>query len=241
MSGAVIFDFAGEQFQMLADRALFWPARGTLIVADLHLEKASWYAAHGQPLPPYDSHDTLDRLARLAADTGARAIWCLGDSFHDRDAAARIAPAVAERLARQARATTLVWIAGNHDGLTAGAWGGEVVDELAAGGIIFRHQSMAGETRPEISGHFHPKLRLSVRGRGVARPCFAGDGQRLILPAFGSLTGGLDVDHAAIATNFSGPYRAMLVARSRLLSIPCGEATGNDATASRIAIATTHR
>ena len=235
MSGAATFDFAGERFQMLADRALFWPARGALIVADLHLEKASWYATHGQPLPPYDSHDTLDRLARVAVETGARAIWCLGDSFHDRDAAARIAPSVAERLAQQAAKTRLVWIAGNHDGLTAGAWGGDVVDELAIGGIVFRHQCMAGETRPEISGHFHPKLRLSVRGRGVSRPCFAGDGQRLILPAFGSLTGGLDVDHAAIAANFSGPYQAMLVAQNRLLSIPCGSGPQSDATASRIA------
>ena len=238
MSGAATFDFAGERFQMLADRALFWPAQGALIVADLHLEKTSWYAAHGQPLPPYDSHDTLDRLARLAAETGARAIWCLGDSFHDRAAAARIVPAVADRLARQAAAAKLVWIAGNHDGLTAGAWGGEVAGEIVARGIVFRHQSDAAETRPEISGHFHPKLRISVRGRGVSRPCFAGDPQRLILPAFGSFTGGLDVEDAAIAANFAGRYCAMLVARSRLLTIPCAEAARNDATASRIAAAT---
>jgi len=231
MSGAATFDFAGERFVMLADRALFWPARGALIVADLHLEKGSWYAAHGQPLPPYDSHDTLDRLARLAAHTGARAIWCLGDSFHDRDAAARIVPAIADRLGRQAAAAKLVWIAGNHDGLTAGAWGGEVADEWTRNGIVFRHQSRADETRPEISGHFHPKLRLSLRGRGVSRPCFAGDATRLILPAFGSFTGGLDVEDAAIAANFSGPYRAMLVARGRLLSLPCGRTAENDATA----------
>lgn len=236
MSGAAIFDFAGERFHMLADRALFWPAQGALIVADLHLEKASWYAAHGQPLPPYDSHDTLDRLTRLAAETDARAIWCLGDSFHDRAAATRIVPEVAERLTRQAAAAKLVWIAGNHDGLTAGAWGGEVVQELTASGIIFRHQAAANETRPEISGHFHPKLRLNLRGRTVSRPCFAGDGQRLILPAFGSFTGGLDAEDAAIASNFSGPYRAMLVARSRLLSVPCSATARNDATAGPAAV-----
>jgi DNA ligase-associated metallophosphoesterase len=235
MSGSAIFDFAGERFHMLADRALFWPAQSALIVADLHFEKASWYAAHGQPLPPYDSQDTLDRLALLATATGAREIWCLGDSFHDRDAATRIAPAIAARLAGQAAATRIVWIAGNHDGLTAGAWGGDVVDEMLAGGIVFRHQSLTHETRPEISGHFHPKLRLNVRGRHVSRPCFASDGQRLILPAFGSFTGGLDVEDAAIAVNFSGPYRAMLAARGRLLSIPCAISAGNDATASRIA------
>ena len=90
MSAAPSFAFAGQSFQMLADRALFWPRHAALIVADLHLEKGSWYAALGQPLPPYDSHDTLDRLAALAAETDARAIWCLGDSFHDRDAAERI-------------------------------------------------------------------------------------------------------------------------------------------------------
>src|SRR5690606_6658275 len=171
--------FAGQSFILLADRALFWPRHAALIVADLHLEKGSWYAGHGQPLPPYDSHDTLDRLARLAMETDARAIWCLGDSFHDRAAADRIAPTVAARLAAQAAATRLVWIAGNHDGLSGGSWGGEVAEEMIIDGIVLRHQCRADETRPEISGHFHPKLRLTVRGRGVSRPCFAGDGQRL--------------------------------------------------------------
>jgi len=237
MSSAPVLDFAGHEFVAFADRALFWPRHGALIVADLHLEKASWYAAHGQPLPPYDSHDTLDRLAALAAETGARAIWCLGDSFHDRDAAARIAPAIAERLHGQAAAAKLLWIAGNHDGLSGGAWGGEVADELAIDGIVLRHQCEPAETRPEISGHFHPKVRLTIRGRNVARPCFAGDERRLILPAFGSLTGGLDVEAPAIAANFSGGYRAMLVAQGRLLAFPCGGRAGNDATASRVAVA----
>lgn len=237
MTTGALFDFAGQQFRMLADRALFWPRHGALIVADLHLEKASWYAAHGQPLPPYDSHDTLDRLAALAAATGARAIWCLGDSFHDRDAASRVVPEVAQRLRGQAAAARLVWIAGNHDGLTGGAWGGEVADELIVDGIIFRHQSQRGEARPEVSGHFHPKLRLTLRGRPVSRPCFAGDAQRLILPAFGSLTGGLAAEDAVIGANFAGPYSAMLVARGRLLSIPCGGARAHDATASRIVAA----
>jgi DNA ligase-associated metallophosphoesterase len=233
MPGAATFVFAGQQFQMLAERALFWPRHGALIVADLHLEKASWYAARGQPLPPYDSHDTLDRLAALAAETHARAIWCLGDSFHDRRAAERIAPAVAARLLGQAASAKLLWIAGNHDGLSGGAWGGEVADELCVDGIVFRHQSLGSETGAEISGHFHPKLRLQIRGRAVSRACFAGDDQRLILPAFGSLTGGLAVDDPAIAANFAGPYQAMLVARGRRLCFPCSGRAGDDATASR--------
>ncbi len=234
MSAAPAFAFAGHSFQMLADRALFWPRHGALIVADLHLEKASWYAALGQPLPPYDSHDTLDRIARLAAETSARAIWCLGDSFHDRDAASRIVPAIAARLHGQAAATKLLWIAGNHDGLTGGAWGGDIADEYVVDGIVLRHQSAARETQPEISGHFHPKLRLNVRGRHVSRPCFVGDAQRLILPAFGSLTGGLAPHDPVIAANFAGPYQAMLAAQGRCLSFPCAGSARDDATASPV-------
>ncbi|HKX90713.1 MAG TPA: ligase-associated DNA damage response endonuclease PdeM [Sphingopyxis sp.] len=239
MSATPTLEFAGQQFRMLADRALFWPRHGALVVADLHLEKASWYAALGQPLPPYDSHDTLDRLAALVAETGARAIWCLGDSFHDRAAADRIVPAVAARLTGQTASARFVWIAGNHDGLSGGAWGGEVADELVVDGIVFRHQSLAGETRPEISGHFHPKLRTHIRGRHVSRPCFAGDGQRLILPAFGALTGGLAVEDPVIAGNFAGTYRAMLVARGRLLCFPCPGRIADDVTASGAPV--THR
>lgn len=231
MAAGPFLDFAGHRFVALADRALFWPRHSALIVADLHLEKASWYAAQGQPLPPYDSHATLDRLARLVTETGADLLWCLGDSFHDRDAASRIAPDVAERLRALAAATKLVWVAGNHDGLSGGAWGGEVADELVIDGVVLRHQCVKGEARPEISGHFHPKLRLAVRGRPVARACFAGDERRLILPAFGSLTGGLDVESAEIAENFSGDYRALLVARGRLLRFPCARLARHDATA----------
>lgn len=231
MPPAPLLSFADQFFIPLAERALFWPRHRALIVADLHLEKGSWYAAAGQPLPPYDSHDTLDRLARLAGETGAEAIWCLGDSFHDREAAARIVPAVAARLHAQAAATRIVWIAGNHDGLAGGAWGGTVADEMVVDGIALRHQCRADEPRPEISGHFHPKLRLTLRGRSVSRPCFAGDARRLILPAFGSLTGGLDVAAPAIGANFSGAYDAMLVAEGRLLSFACAPARGDDATA----------
>lgn len=170
MPPAPAFDFAGQTFHLLAERALFWPRHGALIVADLHLEKASWYAARGQPLPPYDSQDTLDRLTDLARRTGARAIWCLGDSFHDRTADERIAPAAADRLRALAAMTELVWVAGNHDGLTGGAWGGAIADALCVDGIMLRHQCCPDEVRPEISGHFHPKLRLQLRGRPVSRP-----------------------------------------------------------------------
>src|SRR3546814_12173074 len=123
---------------------------------------------------------------------GAQAVWCLGDSFHDREAAARIVPAVAARLHAQAAATRIVWIAGNHDGLAGGAWGGTVAEEMVVDGIVLRHQCRADEPRPEISGHFHPKLRLTLHGRSVSRPCFAGAAPPLLLPASRRPTSGHD-------------------------------------------------
>jgi metallophosphoesterase superfamily enzyme len=133
--------------------------------------------------------------------------------------------------------TELVWVAGNHDGLTGGAWGGAIADALCVDGIMLRHQCCPDEARPEISGHFHPKLRLQLRGRPVSRPCFAHDAKRLILPAFGSLTGGLDVFDPAIAANFAGRYHAALNAQGRLLAFPSTAATRDDATASKRAAA----
>lgn len=191
-----------------------------MIVADLHLEKASWYATHGQPLPPYDSQDILDRLSQLAAATCARAIWCLGDSFHDRDARSRITPAVETQLRMLSATYDIQWIAGNHDGLMDENWGGTVAEDLRIAGLVLRHQSETSEACPEISGHFHPKLRVQARGRSISRPCFACDERRLILPAFGSLTGGLDVRSPVMAANFSGNYHAMTVSDRRVLHFP---------------------
>ncbi len=163
------WSFAGETWHLRPERALFWPRRRVLIVADLHLEKGSWFAALGQPLPPYDSHDTVARLETLATATGAREIWCLGDSLHDAGATTRIDAALADRIAELAQRYRLLWIAGNHDGLTAGQWGGDVADELYVDGICFRHESRSADSRPEVSGHFHPKLRLAGRGGRVER------------------------------------------------------------------------
>jgi DNA ligase-associated metallophosphoesterase len=210
--GAPCF-FGGHDFIALADRALFWPKHSALIVADLHFEKGSAFAAHGQHLPPYDSHDTLQRLEILAETTGAHQIFCLGDSFHDHKAASRMAADVSERLCNLAAERHILWLACNHDGISGSAWGGEVADELPLDGIVLRHESVKGEARPEISGHFHPKLRLRLRGRLLSRPCFLASEDRLLMPAFGSLTGGMDADSFEISRLFSRKdYRALLPA-----------------------------
>lgn len=213
-------DFAGHAWRALPQGALFWPARRALLVADLHLEKASWYARGGQMLPPYDSIATLTELAALVDATGAEEIWCLGDSFHD--------VAGCDRLPEQARAllTTLTertrwtWITGNHDRHYVDRCGGAVLDEALVDGIVLRHEALPDERRPEVSGHFHPKLRVRVRGRLVARRCFVATATKLIFPAFGTLTGGLDVTHPEIARATGGGAEALVAVENRLLRFP---------------------
>ena len=220
----VPFSFADQEWRLVSagERywAVFWPAERALLVADLHLEKASAFARTGQFLPPYDSRETLARVALALRETGARRVFCLGDSFHDRDGPARLEPHAAGMLAALTAATDWVWITGNHDSVIDVA--GTVVDELAVGAVRLRHQARPGETAPEVSGHFHPKLRVAVRGRHIARPCAVRSEGRLVLPAFGALTGGMDAGDPAIRAALQ-PARtidAVLAAGGRLVQYP---------------------
>lgn len=216
----VPFSFGGQEWRALAEGALFWPARGALLVADLHLEKASWFASKGQLLPPYDSLATLADLTALAQRTQAAEIWCLGDSFHDVGGCDRL-PGDAQAVLRAlTRATRWTWITGNHDPMIHDRCGGEVVEEAEVDGIVLRHEADPAERRPELSGHFHPKLRIQVRGRQVARRCFVVTGSKLVLPAFGALTGGLDARHPAIARAVGNEAQALVPVADRLLRFP---------------------
>jgi len=217
----VPFSFASHDLIALPQGALYWPARRALLVADLHFEKASWFAKLGQMLPPYDSIATLSALTALQAATGAREIWCLGDSFHDSAGSARLPARALEMLRALTAATRFLWITGNHDSLLADALGGTVIAEAEVDGLVLRHEADPRETRPELSGHFHPKLRVRVRGRLVSRRCFIETGCKLILPAFGSLTGGLDAGHPEILRAVGGgSARAMVALEDRLLRFP---------------------
>ena len=188
----VPFSFAGTEMRLVQGRALFWPGEKALLVADLHLEKASFFAGHGQMLPPYDSRETLERVALAIRQTGARRVFCLGDNFHDSKGAGRLEPHAAGMLAALTRVVEWVWIAGNHDGDRQGGNRGDTFEELETGGAILRHRARPGETRPELSGHFHPRLSVTARGRPIARRCAVKSEKRMILPAFGALTGGMD-------------------------------------------------
>lgn len=222
----VPFSFAGQEFRLGGalggGRALFWVEEQALLVADLHLEKASWFAARGQMLPPYDSRETLERVALAVRACGARRVFCLGDNFHDADGPARLEPHAAGMLAALTRATDWVWIAGNHDGATAagttaaGATPGTHVAECAVRGVLLRHEARAGCDQPEISGHFHPRHTVVARGRRIARPCAVVSERKLIAPAFGALTGGMAAADPAILA-------AMQPARAIDALVPAGE------------------
>ncbi len=200
--------------------ALYWPARRALLVADLHFEKASWFAIRGQMLPPYDTLATLAELEALIAATAAREVWCLGDSFHDSDGCERLPAAAQALLRRLAGATAWTWITGNHDSTLVDRCGGRVVDEAVVDGVVLRHEADPAESRPELSGHFHPKLRVRVRGKLIQRRCFVATATKLVLPAFGALTGGLDVDHPEIVRAVGAGGEALVPLADRLLRFP---------------------
>jgi hypothetical protein len=216
----VRFSFSGHELMALPQGALFWPSRRALLVADLHLEKASWFARLGQMLPPYDSIATLSDLSALAASTGAAEIWCLGDSFHDSLGCDRLPEAARALLTALTGTTHWTWITGNHDPGFADHCGGLLVAEAEVDGLILRHEADPAETRPELSGHFHPKLRISHRGRQVSRRCFVATETKLILPAFGALTGGLDAHHPEIVRAVGSGAQALVPVQDKLLRFP---------------------
>lgn len=221
------FPFAGHEMLLGQGRALYWPAERALLVADLHLEKASWYAQTGQMLPPYDSRDTLERLADAVRITDARRVITLGDNFHDDAGALRLDAHCTGMLEALTRALDWVWITGNHDEALPKGFGGTIVPELEVAGIKLRHEARAGETAAELSGHYHPKLRVNVRNRHIARPCAvlarSGDGaERMILPAFGTLTGGMDAGAREILAALQPATRieALMPARGQIARFP---------------------
>jgi len=192
------FEFGRQTFEIAGEAALYWPAQDALLVSDLHLEKASAFALFGQMLPPYDSVSTLQDIAALCSKYSPAKIISLGDNFHDDDGEHRLAEDAAALLVDLTRDTEWIWITGNHDRAVSGIWGGEALDELTLSGITLRHEAKAGDPHPEISGHFHPKFRQILRGRMVKRRCFVKTPRKIIMPASGALTGGLDVQDAAI-------------------------------------------
>lgn len=209
--------FQGERLLLDPLGAVMWPAAGLLAVADLHLEKGSACAARGHLVPPWDTRITLDRLELLMRRWRPRTVVALGDSFHDARGSLRMAAGDAARLQGFTEAAEFVWVLGNHDPAPPCGLGGTAADTWAAGPLVFRHQAQAGASG-ELCGHHHPKASVATRAGTVTRPCFITDAGRLMLPALGAYTRGLDVAHPAIAVLFPRGGRAFLLGRDRLFS-----------------------
>ena len=216
----VPLSFAGHNFLADPQGAMFWPAEKALLVADLHLEKASWFARIGQFLPPYDSQQTLAALTDLVDRTAPERLYCLGDSFHDRFGCDRLPEAARAMLLALTARLDWVWILGNHDPGFADHCGGRLVEEAHVRGLTLRHEADPRVSTPEISGHYHPKLRLQLRGKNVSRRCYVASEAKLILPAFGSLTGGLDAHHPEIRSKVGTKAAALVPVADRLLRFP---------------------
>lgn len=193
---------SGKTFVAMASGALYWPAEDALIVADLHLEKGSSFARKGQFLPPYDTRATLARLAEALDDTGASTVVALGDSFHDCEGPGRMGDEDCEILRVLQEGRDWIWLTGNHDPAVSPRVGGIVRPEITVEGITLRHTPSSARITHEIAGHLHPAAKLSRHGHTIRRPCFVGNGRRLVLPAFGAFTGGLNVLDAAFEPMF---------------------------------------
>ncbi len=191
--GSLLLNLNGTRAALRCSGALWLPEQRVLVVADLHLEKGSSYAMRGVMLPPFDTRATLTRLEADVAELVPATVVLLGDTFHDRQASARLAFDDRLRVQSLAKGRTLVWIVGNHDADGPGPLPGEVADELAVGTLILRHEPQPGRQPGEVSGHLHPCAKVAGKARSVRRRCFLTDGERLILPAFGAYAGGLNV------------------------------------------------
>ena len=206
--------------------ALYWPRHDILIVSDLHFEKGSSFAAKGQMLPPYDTRATLISLkAAIDKHKPARVI-ALGDSFHDGDARARISAEDLGTIQSLTADLDWIWITGNHGEILPGGIGGTITREVDLDPLVFRHEPSLTHGSGELCGHLHPCAIVRTRNRRLRRRCFAGDGRRLILPAFGAFTGGLDIADEAYAGIFEKSPTAWVLGRARVYTIPPARLVG---------------
>ncbi|MEM9967688.1 MAG: ligase-associated DNA damage response endonuclease PdeM [Pseudomonadota bacterium] len=211
----VNFTLAGAQLAALASGALWWPEKSLLCVSDLHLGKADRIVRKGgAPLPPYETHDTLLRLSGDLYQTNAKIVICLGDSFDDLGATFSLSEDDKMMIARLQSGRRWIWVEGNHDPGPI-ELGGTHHSAVNIGPLAFRHIAMPSE-EAEISGHYHPKARIFARGRAISRPAFLYDDVRVVLPAYGTYTGGLDTTSKALSTLMRVDARAILTGKTPL-------------------------
>lgn len=228
-TGPLTAELSVNSTAVVCDRmgVLWLPGSATLVVSDLHLEKGAAFARRGMMLPPYDTAATLSRLGAAIASYAPRLVISLGDSFHDRIGSAHLPECYREQLQGLQRGRDWVWIEGNHDPDRPVGLEGSFCSELHVESLVFRHEPKAGAADGEIAGHLHPVARVVRRGKGVRRPCFASDGKRLLMPAFGATTGGLELRHPAMRGLFDRTRLvAHLIGRERIYSVAYNRMNG---------------
>lgn len=210
----------GEVVGLHESGVLWWPDLSTLVVADLHLEKGSSFARKGVMLPPYDTGTTLERLAAVLDAFEPARVIALGDSFHDVEGSDRLPPAYRAMLTTLQINREWIWVTGNHDPIAPVRLCGEAVHEITIGGLTFRHEPQERDRSAaagEVCGHLHPAAKVRRYGRSIRRPCFVTDGNCLVLPAFGALTGGLNVmDQAFLPLFDARRFSVFLLGDKRL-------------------------
>ena len=225
--GDLISAVSGQEVLLCRDGTLYSPALRLLVVSDLHLEKGTAGARQRRFLPPYDTRQTLMRLAGAISRFAPRMVICLGDSFHDGKGSGRLDETDRLHLVSLMAGRDWIWISGNHDPDAPGSLPGSTVHEVSVGSLTFRHEPVIGTSPGEIAGHLHPGARIVRRGRSVRRPCFATDGERLIMPAFGAYTGSLNVldsafrgifDDEGLVACMLGQDRVYVIPRTSLVS-----------------------
>lgn len=209
----------GEELVLDKSGALWWPSEHTLVFADLHFEKGSAYARGGQLLPPYDTRATIRRMDVTITRYHPRRVIALGDSFHDGWAGERLDEHERDAIKGLLEGRDWIWVEGNHDPQPPAWLGGRVRSEVVLCGLVFRHLPGAGACRGEVAGHLHPAVVVTRHGMGTRRRCFVSDGQRLLLPAFGAYTGGLDTRDGAITALFAEGFATYALGRDRVYAV----------------------
>ena len=200
--------------------ALYWPEERMLVVSDMHLEKGSAFAARGQMLPPYDSTVTLANLKAVLETYKPQRFLALGDSFHDVHANARMDPSTKETLSELTGSVETIWITGNHDPEIPATLPGERRATVTIRTLTFRHDPLPSPQPGEIAGHLHPAAKVVTERGRVRRRCFVSDGTRLLMPAFGTYAGGLNLRDPAIASLFGkGTMTAHVCGKTKVYSV----------------------